>query len=135
MAFYFYECLTCAAAVGERELTSEEHDELVLFETKHSMVPNPEELAKATICPRCGKNDVKLSYKHSNVRGYIRGNGYLDKTGVRRDMNLHNLVTHDPYAEHRVDGEVDQLKDKLKKSGQHDPKPKHFIVNDSKPDS
>lgn len=131
MPRYDYACADCEKVALERlkrDLTSEEYDELVLFETSHSMDPTPEELQEAMTCPRCNGTNCERSMKNSNVIGYMRGNGYLDKAGARRDMNLFHLTQDDPYAEYRQPGEVDEMKSKLKRAGQHDPKRKHFQV-------
>ena len=138
MPRYDYECLDCheqALSRYKRPLTSDEYDELVLFETSHSAYPTDSGLIEATTCPRCGGTNCTKSFVNTNVIGYIRGNGYLDKAGTRRDMNLYHLMHDDPYSEYRVPGEVDELKAKLKRAGQHDPKRKYFDVTTSDSDN
>ena len=129
MPFYDYACSDCEEAAQadlERELSSEEYDEMVLFETTHSMNPSKKELKEATLCPRCNGNNCSKSLKNTNARGYIRGNGFLDRAGARRDMHLYHLTQDDPYSEYRQPGEVDDMKIKLKRAGTHDPKTKYF---------
>lgn len=139
MANYNYECLACkrkahrkhadkliADGKGEKHLPPELYEELVLFETSHSMEPTEEELHEATECPRCGKHDAVKTMYGAQVHGYIRGYGWLDKAGARRDMNRHTLATNDPYAQYREPGEADHIDNQLKKEGQHDPKTKHY---------
>lgn len=121
MPRYDYACLDCQDKL-DRKLTPEEYNELVLFEAKHSMNPSDEELRNAMKCPRCNGNNCERSYINYDIITYTRGNGYLDKAGTRRDMNLYHLTQQDPYAEHREPGEVDHLKSKIHKAGQHDPK-------------
>lgn len=134
MPRYDYACADCekiAVKRLKRDLTSEEYDEMVLFETSHSMNPTTKELLEATICPRCNGTNCQRSLKNSNITSYILGNGYLDKDGARRDMNVFHLTQDDPYAEYRQPGEVDEMKAKLKRAGKHDPNRKHFSVSDS----
>lgn len=130
MPLYNYACLDCerkAAKQLKRELTISEYESLVLFETSHGYTPSAQELKEATECPRCHGHNCERSYHGSNVLSYIRGNGWLDHVGVRRDLNMHTLTQDDPYAQYREPGEVEHLKTKIKRAGQHDPKTKHFV--------
>ncbi len=134
MPLYDYACVDCELDALKRlgrELTSDEYDEMVLFETSHSMSPSQDELLEATTCPRCNSVNCTRSYKRSNITGYVRGDGYLDRAGTRRDMNLYHLTQDDPYAEYRQPGEVDEMKAKIKRSGQHNPHTKYFDVSNS----
>ena len=134
MPRYDYACLDCETAAKtrlNRELVPEDFEDLVLFETSHSMNPTKSELAEAKTCPRCGGTNCEIYYGNNNVTGYIRGNGYLDRDGVNRDMNTHVLVNNDPYAPYRQPGEVDDLKNRLKRAGQHNPKTKYFNTTDT----
>lgn len=129
MPYYNYACLDCeqkALKKLKRELTPLEYEELVLFETRHAIEPSKEELLDATICPRCNGNNCAKSLYDNNVIGYIRGNGFLDTAGAKRDMNLFHLTREDPYAEYRQPGEVEEMKNKLRNGGKHDPKTKYF---------
>lgn len=139
MANYNYECLACKRKAhrkhadklvpdgkGEKHLPTELYEELVLFETSHPMEPTEEELHNATECPRCGKHDAVKSMHGAQIHGYIRGYGWLDRSGIKRDMNRHKLATDDPYAQYRVTGEVEHIDNQLKKGGEHDPKTKHY---------
>ena len=92
------------------------------------MNPSEKELHEAKKCPRCGKSDCERSYKYSVITGYVRGNGYLDKAGVKRDMNLHHLTQNDPYSEYRQPGEVEDLKTRLVRGGRHNPNRRHYDV-------
>ncbi len=120
MAFYDYQCLDCLEEAnkikGSPLLPDEEWE--TIFETSHAFEPTKAELKAAKKCPRCGG--------HNAVRSYRGSNGYFDKAGCHRDMNVHKLETDDPYGEYREKGEVDDLKNKLKRAGQHNPKTKHF---------
>lgn len=137
MPLYNYQCNTCAARLQQRlrrakrtTYTQDEFETEVLFETAHAMEPTPAELAEASQCPRCNGTDCVKSFYGSNITGYVRGNGYLDREGCHRDMNLHRLTTDDPYTEMRQPGEVDDLKVNLRRAGQHQVRPKHFVVSD-----
>lgn len=135
MPRYDYACHACEKkqqAKLKRDLTSEEYDEMVLFETSHMMNPTEEELREASKCPRCGSNNCTKSLKNSNVTSYILGNGFLDVAGAKRDMNLYKLTQEDPYANYRAPGEVDHIKSNLSKGGKYDPKTKYFTAKDNK---
>lgn len=99
----------------------------VLFETSHAIHPSKEELQKAKRCPRCGSTKCELTLYGTNTHSFIRGYGWRDKEGAKRDMNLYTLANDDPYADYRVPGEVDHIKTELKKKGKHNPKPQHFV--------
>lgn len=134
MPDYIYKCLSCEKKFqndhANDEWSQEEYDTKVLFETIHRMQATESELKDALKCPRCSKSNAERFYGYDNITAYIRGNGFLDKAGAKRDMHLHTLETKDPYAEMRQPGEVDELKSKLKRAGTHDPKPQHYVVND-----
>lgn len=138
MAHYVYICKACVAKAAKklkRELTVGEKDEF-LFETTHSMNPTPEELLEARECPQCFGYDTEQSFARHQITTYVRGNGYLDRAGTRRDMNLYKLTqkddngnTLDPYASMREPGEADDLILKFKKAGRKGGKnKKHFAV-------
>ena len=135
MPYYHYACKNCERIAVKKhgELDSDQYDSLVLFETSHSMKPSDAEMKEATKCPRCGKSDCERSYKYSVITGYVRGNGYLDKAGVKRDMNLHHLTQNDPYAEYRQPGEVEDLKTRLVRGGRRNPNRRHYDVSHKKP--
>ncbi len=117
----------------KRDITTQELEELILFETSHSVKPSRKEFKEATTCPRCNGTKCRKSFHGYNITSYIRGNGYLDKAGVNREMNLYHLTstdeqgqTLDPYAEHRLPGEVDEIKTNIRKAGQHRPNARHY---------
>ncbi len=133
MPYYNYICRTCEKKVKRRlkrqkreEMTKQEYEEECLFETSHAFDPTPKELAEATVCPRCQGTDCDKTMYGVTFTCYVRGNGYLDKEGCHRDMNRHKLETDDPYGNMRVPGEVDEMKAKLKRAGQHNPNTKTF---------
>lgn len=135
MATFYVVCNDCDKKLAKllkkhkRERTKDEFEELVLFETAHPIEATEEEIAEAMVCPRCNSKDCeKTFYGYGNMVMYTRGNGYLDKAGCQRDMNLYKLTTDDPYAHMRVAGEVDEMKVKFKRAGQHNPNTKHVAV-------
>lgn len=137
MPYFLAICNPCHAKVlrkakrQKREPTREEYEEGALFETMHdSFTPSTEELIAALTCPRCNSTDCNKTLEGYNVHGYIRGNGYLDKAGCHRDMNLHKLTEDDPYKEYRQAGETDDLKVKIRQAGRHKPNRRHYSVKD-----
>lgn len=127
MPTYVYECVDCASHYDLDEIDDIIYEEKVLYETKHPMNPTEEERNKACVCPRCSSGKAKPVFHGYTVTGYVRGDGYKDKKGAHRDMNIYKLTQEDPYAQYRQSGEVDHIKDKLIKEGRHDPKTKYFI--------
>lgn len=128
MPNYVYECLNCIKKLGSKidSLTDEQYEAEVLYEAKHSMDPSEEELTKACECPRCNSKKARRVYWGYDITTYTRGYGYLDKAGATRDMNVYKLTQDDPYKEYREAGEADDIKHKLQRQGQHNPKSKHF---------
>jgi hypothetical protein len=132
MPRYDYICNTCENKLKSdlnRDLTDVEYLEGAMFETSHSINPTDEELKSAAECPRCLGIDCRKSLMNVKITSYIRGNGYLDVAGARRDMNKYNLLNDDPYKAYRQPGEVDDIKNKLEKAGKHDPKTKVYDVS------
>jgi DNA-directed RNA polymerase subunit RPC12/RpoP len=140
MANYNYECLNCKKKAfkahadkitvdgsGSKHLPDDLYEELVLFETSHPMQPTEEELHAATECPRCGSRRCEKTLYGASIHGYTKGYGWLDKKGIKRDMNRHKLANDDPYAQYREDGEVEHIDHNLKKEGQYDSKAKHYV--------
>jgi predicted nucleic acid-binding Zn ribbon protein len=139
MPNYNYECSDCkdkaykehSASLrtdgsGDKYLPDELYEDLVVFETSHSLRPTDKELSEATECPRCGGHNVSRTLYGTTTHGYIKGYGWLDRAGVKRDMNKYKLLTDDPYGQYRVPGEVDHIKTNLEKEGKHNPKTKYF---------
>jgi predicted nucleic acid-binding Zn ribbon protein len=132
MPVYVYQCAECTSKISEEQLdqmTEDEVNQAVLFETYHGMDPSEEELLAATACPRCNSTNCKKSMIGVQVCSYIKGYGWKDRAGARRDMNLYHLQNDDPYSKHRVVGEKDHIERQLKKGGKHDPKSKVFVVS------
>jgi hypothetical protein len=144
MPNYNYECLTCKKKAlkkhadkleedgsGKKSLPLELYEELVLFETSHSMNPSDEELHEATECPRCGGHNVNKTFHGSNIRTRcLIGSDWKHnpdmRRGLKRDLDRYKLANDDPYGEYRQDGEVDHIDSQLKKEGLHNPKTKYF---------
>jgi hypothetical protein len=115
-----------ALATGE-EHTDESYESNVLYETSHGMNPTQQQLSEACICPRCKSGQAERTLHGSSFTTYVRGYGWMDKSGVHRDMHTHTLENQDPYKQYRQPGEVQQIKETLRKKGKKDSKPQHFV--------
>jgi len=96
------------------------------FITNHGMNEKPK-----VICPKCNKLSHQI-FK-SIPEFYVRGYGYCDRAGCKRDMNLYKM-THgdDPYKRYRERGEADNLTSELRKGGKFNPKRRHFVPKSGK---
>jgi len=83
----------------------------LVWEERHSIFDDPE-----ISCPCCGVV-CKKTMIGVEVVSYVRGDGYLDKQGCTRDMNLYKLMKEDPYGHMRQAGEKDDLAQKLRNAG------------------
>jgi hypothetical protein len=135
MPNYLYICHACEKKATEEKGESLTHDEEleVIFETYYSINAPSDVVGEATICPRCDGRDTAQAFNHNSYSGYVRGDGYLDKAGVKRDMNVYTLQNDDPYASMREPGEVDHKIAQFKKAGTHAGKPKkHYDMSSRK---
>jgi putative FmdB family regulatory protein len=102
MAAYDYQCDKCEA----------------IWEVEHGMNETPK-----LKCPECdSKKLTKLfSAPFGMVRGNLRWQDMKEDKNFQRDMNrdmqLHTLENHDPYAHMRPDGDKGVIKDRLNKIG------------------
>jgi len=95
---------------------------ILVWEERHAMSEDPK-----IKCPFCGAKATKTFLCANMPEHYIKGNGYFDRAGCRRDMDLFKLQKgEDPYGHMRQPGEVDHLKDTLKRGGKHNPKTLYF---------
>jgi predicted nucleic acid-binding Zn ribbon protein len=109
---YNYHCKTCGT-----------DQKPFVFETSHGMNEKP--IVK---CPKCSGVDTELTFIGVTPPiAYVRGRGYLDTKGRRRDMHLYKLTNDDPYAGMRQPGEKDDLAIKLRKGGKRNPNSKTFL--------
>jgi hypothetical protein len=134
MPLYDYVCNDCAEKLAQSLHRQPDNVELAaeaVFETEHTMMATDAQKYAATECPRCLGHNTQQFMGSKQIIAYIRGDGYLDKKGVHRDMNVHKLETDDPYAEYRQAGEVDDLKDRMRRAGQHNPNKKHYQACDT----
>lgn len=104
MPVYNYKCDSCG----------------YIHEETHTMSDNP-----SITCPECN-SECHKTLEGMNIAVYTRGYGYCDKSGCKRDMNLHTLMNNDPYAQHRAGGEKDHIADNLRKAGKHQKNTKYF---------
>jgi predicted nucleic acid-binding Zn ribbon protein len=91
----------------------------LVWEETHGMTEDPK-----IKCPLCGKKAAKTMEGMSAPVFYFPGNCYLNKEECRKQMDLHALESgNDPFAAHRQPGEVDHIKDKLRRNK----KPKKYF--------
>jgi len=83
-----------------------------IWEEEHGMSETPK-----FKCPECQSEKTQKYLGDWNGTAYIRGYGWRDKAGARRDMNLYTMKKNDPYANHRQSGEATDLIDRLEKGG------------------
>lgn len=136
---YNYICYDCKNKITEevgREPTSEEllgteDTPGAVFETCHGMSADEDEIYEASECPMCDSHNTEKTQLGANAAYvYSKGYGWLDRRGIKRDMNLCKLTEDDPYKQYRVAGEVDDLTTRLKKGPQTKQK-----IFDTKPKS
>jgi len=139
MPHYHYLCKVCEKRLVEAkgEPLNQEEELEAIFETSHAMEPTRSELRAAKQCPRCGSRNTHKTVNGIKVSGYVLGNGFLDREGVRRDMQLFHLTQKDsetgspldPYGYLRQPGEADDLATRIKRTGQRGNNKKHHVVN------
>ena len=131
MPIYVYRCEECESRFdGTGDFESS-----VFFETFHGMHASGDELVEATKCPRCSSNNCTKAYDRMPNRSFVRGYGFYDKVGLQRDMHKQKLITADPYAQHRIEGEKDHIYSELVNAGQHNPNKQHFLASNPKPNT
>lgn len=125
---YQYVCDDCLRAIAGREpadIPVEQYNELLgrlSFPVNHTITENPQ-----IVCPKCGGQHTRKVPRMDC--SYVRGYGYMDKKGVKNDMNLHLLQTGaDPYAKHRNVGDQGELVRKLQKQRRHTPKTRDVFM-------
>lgn len=96
-----------------------------LFETSYSM---DRKKPPKVNCPECGGVNTEQAFL-SVPMTYVRGYGWLDVRGRRRDMNIHKLQNDDPYKGMRQPGEKEDLAHRLRKGGKFNTNPKRFFVS------
>lgn len=116
MPLYDYVCLDC---IETKQLTDENRDQAT-FETRHGFEPSKAELKASTQCPHCDSQNTVRALSHE-FTFYMKGKAWLDRPGMKRDMDMSKLTTkdengksNDPYLEHRVPGEADHIVHTLK---------------------
>lgn len=79
-------------------------------------------------CPKCGSNNIQKIFGFGV--SYIKGYGFADKKGVKRDMDMHVMATNrDPYSSHRKMGEKRDVIRKLQKDKEHNSNSKDVYMN------
>jgi len=76
----------------------------MIIDIKHSIKINPK-----IECIECGNDLVR--HISAGLAGFVKGSGILkDKKGLRNHIQREKLsIGDDPYAKHRVPGEVDEI--------------------------
>jgi putative FmdB family regulatory protein len=115
MPLYDYRCQVCST-----------DKEPFTWVVQHGMDEKP-----IVTCPQCGGKDTEKTFT-TVTEGWIRGYGWLDKSGRQRDMHLHKLMNDDPYRHMRQPGEKDELAASLRKGGKHNKNPKTFYMDNNK---
>ncbi len=92
----------------------------IVIEVTHGMTEKP------TI--KCEKCRQEMRRVFSIPTFYVRGYGWLDKKGARRDMNLWKLKNDDPYAHMRPPGDKSDLEHKFIKAGKRQTNRQHFAL-------
>jgi hypothetical protein len=117
---YDYICQKCSK--GEDTST------WVIWEVNHPYNKPPK-----MDCPKCGSDKhIERFFGLQQNEVYIRGNGWLDVKGRRRDMHLWKLMNDDPYASMRPPGDKEELAAKLRKGGKHNPNGKNHYMSSKK---
>jgi hypothetical protein len=106
--------------VDDKPKNTDPEESFLVWEVSHGMFEDVK-----VKCPVCNADATK-SYADYFFQGYVRGNGYFDRAGCRRDMNLYKLLKDDPYGRYRLPGEAEHLADKLRAAGKHNPKRQYF---------
>lgn len=113
---YCIECVERASGQPVRQLSVAEFKRL-----------SPQYIIRETPCPRCGSTNAGKLF--GIEAAYIKGYGYADKAGVKRDMDMHLMARgQDPYKAHRQPGEGDEVVRRLQKSREHDKRSKTFYL-------
>lgn len=142
MPFYDYVCEDCVAKIlaesdGQAVAAASED---AVFETRYSINATPAEIAEATRCPRCSSSNTRQVFDKQSLIVMVRGCNWHEyfarnRGALRREMSLFQLTgkdpdtgaSLDPYGEHRVPGEADDLAHRLEKSKLKQTETKTFV--------
>ena len=67
-------------------------------------------------CPKCKEECFRVIHP---ITAYVKGNCYKNKNDCKQQAVLSTLQDADPYANHRVPGEREDLVNKLKNAGKN----------------
>ena len=74
-------------------------------------------------CPECASTDTRKIFGIES--SYVRGYGFLDKKGVKNDMDLHLMTTgNDPYKSSRTNSDRKEVVTNLQKKKERNKRPK-----------
>lgn len=103
------------------------NEEPLIFEVTHGMHEKPK-----VQCPKCKKTNTEKTFIGTGITFYTRGYGWLDVKGRRNDMQLHKLMSDDPYKAMRQPGDKEDLANKLRKKGKFNSNPNKPVYMNSK---
>lgn len=116
-------CIGCAAGKPITDLSVDQYNELAarfIVEIEHSVNETPR-----VECNACN-GPMRRAIGVESV--YVRGYGLNDKRGAKTDMNLYQMLTNDPYKEHRKPADSSDLILKLKQSKDYNPKARRVFT-------
>lgn len=113
-----YICINCIEAAAGKPVSDLSVEEFNKFKSELAFTGTDPD-----VCPEC--NGTKVNKVIGIETSYVRGYGYADKKGTKRDMDLHAMSTgKDPYKEHRKMGESRAVITALQRDKEHDTRPK-----------
>lgn len=114
--FYNYTCpsnckIKQLSKMLQEKLAIEKHPKgLLVWTEQHGMNDTP-----CIKCPVCGNVAIR-TWHGVSLKGYTKGNCYLNRDDCKRHMDLRLLESgNDPYKHMRQPGETDDLTQRLKK--------------------
>jgi hypothetical protein len=122
MAKYIHICKSCCAKAGINLATAN----MEQFQKASSEFSFETDVAENAACPVCESFDCHRMPAFSAA--YVRGYGFMDKKGMKNDMNLYHLQNKDPYAAHRTATDKRDLESRIRRSKDFKPKTKSVYV-------
>lgn len=108
-----YMCSDCVRRIIGKNLSDCNNDEYMYLVSILS-IDVDSDYSGGILCPVCDSSAMVKIFSISEV--YVRGYGYTDKLGMKRDMDVHLLTSgNDPYKKYRQEWEVGELINKAKR--------------------
>lgn len=120
---YYYICDDCLKEAADGDVKSLNVDEYnyicgeLTFEVEHSSSD-----VISLKCELCGGSNIRKLMTPPTT--YVRGDGYKDKIGAKRDRDLHLMLSNDPYASSRKPGDKLDIINKLRRGKEHNKRAK-----------